>query len=79
MRDTERGRDIDRGRSRLPAGSPMWDSIPETWDHALSQWQMLNHPGVLSFSFLQGIFIRGRISLTLEWLTHPESYEAYSL
>uniref|UniRef100_A0A8C0KMG8 COP9 signalosome complex subunit 9 n=1 Tax=Canis lupus dingo TaxID=286419 RepID=A0A8C0KMG8_CANLU len=29
MRDTERerGRDIGRGRSRLPAGSPTWDSI----------------------------------------------------
>ena len=28
MRDMrERGRDIGRGTSRLPAGSPMWDSI----------------------------------------------------
>ena len=27
-RPTERGRDTGRGRSRLPAGSPMWDSIP---------------------------------------------------
>ena len=26
-RDTKRGRDIRRGRSRLPVGSPMWDSI----------------------------------------------------
>ena len=26
-RHTERGRDTDRGRSRLPAGSPMWDLI----------------------------------------------------
>ena len=24
----ERGRDIGRGKSRLPKGSPMWDSIP---------------------------------------------------
>ena len=30
----ERGR--DRGRSRLHARSPMWDSIPELQDHALS-------------------------------------------
>ena len=38
MRDTkrERGRDIDRGRSRPHAGSPMWDLIPGLWDHALS-------------------------------------------
>ena len=28
MRRRERGRDIGRGRSRLPAGSPMWDLIP---------------------------------------------------
>ena len=37
MRDTERtrGRDIGRGRSRLHAGSPMWDSIPGLQDHAL--------------------------------------------
>ena len=24
-------------------GSPMWDLIPELWDHALSRGQMLNH------------------------------------
>ena len=28
MRHTERDRDIGRGRSRLPVGSPMWDSVP---------------------------------------------------
>ena len=27
MKDTERDRDTGRGRSRLHAGSPMWDSI----------------------------------------------------
>ena len=43
MRDTERGRDIGRGRSRIPVGSLMWDLIPGLWDHALSQRQMLNH------------------------------------
>ena len=43
MRDTERGRDISRGRSRLPTGSLMRDSIPGPRDHNLSQWQMLNH------------------------------------
>ena len=29
MRDTERGRDIGRGRSRLPAGGLMQDLIPQ--------------------------------------------------
>ena len=42
MRDRETGRDIGKGRSRLPIGSPMWDSIPGLWDYALSQKQMLN-------------------------------------
>ena len=39
MRDTERerGRDTGRGRSRLHAGSPMWDSIPGFQDHPLGQ------------------------------------------
>ena len=38
-RHTERGRDIGRGRSRLPMGSPVWDSIPGPQDHALNQRQ----------------------------------------
>ena len=42
MRDTERGRDTGRGRSRPHAGSPTWDSIPGPRGHALSQRQMLN-------------------------------------
>ena len=42
MRDTEIGRDIGRRRSRLHAGSWMWDSIPGPQDHALSQRQTLN-------------------------------------
>ena len=36
-RHRERGRDTGRGRSRLPAGSPMWDSIPGLQDHTLSR------------------------------------------
>ena len=42
-RHTERSRDIGRGRSRLPTGSLMQDSIPGAWDHTLSQRQTLNH------------------------------------
>ena len=41
-RHQERGRDTGRGRSRLHAGSPMWDSIPELRNLALSQRQMIN-------------------------------------
>ena len=38
-----RDRDIRRGRSRLPAGNPMWESILGPQDHDLSQRQTLNH------------------------------------
>ena len=43
VRDTEKGRDTGRGRSRLPDGSLMRDWIPGPQDYALSQRQMLNH------------------------------------
>ena len=42
MRDTERGREVGRGRSRLHAESLLWDSIPGPRDH-LSQRETLNH------------------------------------
>ena len=56
MRDThrERGRDTSKGRSRLHAGSPTWDSIPSLQDHALGQRQAPNRcatQGSLIFSF----------------------------
>ena len=34
-RERERGRDTGRERSRLHAGSLMWDSIPGLQDHSL--------------------------------------------
>ena len=43
----ERGRDTGRGRSRLHAGSPTWDSIQGLQDHALADGgaKLLSHPG----------------------------------
>ena len=41
-RERERGRDTGRGRSRLHAGSPMRDSIPELQDHNLNRRQTLS-------------------------------------
>ena len=41
-RERERGRDTGRGRSRLHAGCPMWDSIPGLQDHTLDGRQVLN-------------------------------------
>ena len=40
--DIYREGDIGRGRSRLPAETWMWNSIPGPRDHDLSQRQMLN-------------------------------------
>ena len=37
--ETQRGTDIGRGRSRLPGGSLMWDSVPGTRRQAMSQRQ----------------------------------------
>ena len=42
MIDIERGRDTGRGRSRLHAGSPMWDLIPGLQDYDLGGRQALN-------------------------------------
>ena len=36
MRDTQRGRDLGRWRSRIPEGSLLQDSIPGPWDHTLN-------------------------------------------
>ena len=52
MRDT--GRDIGRGRNRLPVGSPVRDLIPGSQDHAL-RWRAyaspLSHPGAPTIYF----------------------------
>ena len=47
MRDIERGKHIGRGRSRLPARSPMQDLMPGPQDYNLS------HPGVPDFTYLR--------------------------
>ena len=50
MRD--RNRDTGRGRSRLPVGSPMRDSIPRPQDHNLSQSKhSTTEPPRCSFNF----------------------------
>ena len=43
MRDPEREAETGRGRSRLCAGSLMWDSISGPQDYALSRRQTLKH------------------------------------
>ena len=55
-RHTEKGRDIGRGRSRLPAASQMWDSIPglptpETQPETKADSPPLSHPGAWNRKF----------------------------
>ena len=48
MRDNERDRDTGRGRSRLYARSPVWDSIPDPGSRPelKADAQPLSYPGV---------------------------------
>ena len=48
MRDTDTGRDIGRGRSRVLAGNLMWDLIPgpQNHDEPKADTQPLSHPDV---------------------------------
>ena len=49
MRDTERGRDPGRGRSRLHAGSPTGNSIPGPWGHSLFLLCLNFHKPLIAF------------------------------
>ena len=56
--ETQRGRsrDTGRGRSRLPEGSLMWDSIPGpgSWPEPKAEAQPLSHPDISSQPILYG-------------------------
>ena len=53
MRHKKRGRDIDRGRSKLLTGSPMQDSTLDlgSCPELKADAQPLSHPGMLWFEF----------------------------
>ena len=68
MRDThrERGRDTGRGRSRLHAGSLLWDLITSLQDHALGwTWCKTDEPPMLPkhWCFLMWISLK----ITMTW------------
>ena len=73
--ETQTEADLGRGRTRLPAGSPMQDLIQGPRDHDLSQRQMLNHSVtqaslellIHKCSCLLDIFCEWRIS-TQNWI-----------
>ena len=83
MRDTERerDRDIGRGRSRLHAGSPIWDSGMMPWTKGRhSTTEPPRHPSKQIFKESTKATILGklsnfpssvlRISVSLKWETH---------
>ena len=72
----ERERDIGRGRSRLYAGSPTWDSIPGLQDRALGQRQAPNRcatQGSLFFYFSR--IIRKNRNIVLKGTMHHENIQ----
>ena len=63
MRNTERerGRDIGRGRSRLPTGNPMQNSVPgpRIIPELKADAQPLSHPGIPVVSYNQDSHTQG--------------------
>ena len=79
-RHRERGRSTGRGRSRLHAGSPMWDWIPGPRDHDLNQRQMLNHWAILvsllcTSRFWFPTYLLGNVRLVISLHT-PKLYKS---
>ena len=61
MRDTQREAETGRGRSRLHAGSPMWDSILGLQDHALGRRQTLNRRATQTSLVSVLYFLQGQV------------------
>ena len=64
-RHTERGRDIGKGRSRLPVRNLMWDSILGPQDHDLSRRKTLSHWAIrcpMRRAYLESVLIVNTLS-----------------
>ena len=70
-RHTERDRDAGRGRSRLPVGNLMQNSIPGPQDHALSQRQMLNHQATWASLKTHLVMICSPVNQSKDVFTEP--------
>ena len=67
MIDIEREREGGRGRSRLHARSPTWDSITGLQDHAPGQKagaKPLSHPGIPSLIFKLRFYLYENVTHT---------------
>ena len=74
MRDTERSGDTGRGRGRLHAGSPTWDSIPGSPGSCpgpKADAQSLSHPGVPNIKYLT--CLNHRFSVLCKFCFHIKS------
>ena len=78
MRDTEgeRGRDTGRGRSRLHAGSLMWDSNldPRVTPWAKGSRSTLGPPGVPTSTFVNRVYLQNTHILR-DWEVRASTYE----
>ena len=85
-RHRDRGRDSGRGRSRLPAGILMWDSIlgpPGSRPEPKADAQPLSHPGALIYNVLRNFhtIFRRRIfilfSIVAVLISFPNSAQGF--
>ena len=77
-RHTERGRDLVRGRGRLPVGSLMWDLISGLQDHVLSQDRCLtteqpSHPQKICLDASDSVSFLVKRSTDVFWNLCPLS------
>ena len=66
-REGERDRETSRGRSRLPTGSPTWDSIPGSpgsRPEPKAGTQPFSHPGVSYDDFMMLLVFLSAISVS---------------
>ncbi|XP_077702424.1 rho GTPase-activating protein 10 isoform X2 [Canis aureus] len=72
-KSTSRWNSRQREREKKTPGSPMWGSIPGTWDHDLSQRQTLNQLSYLGLSAAQRKFAHSLRDFKFEFIGDAET------